>query len=89
MTEITITSLARQLSGFINRVTWRREKFLIMRGSKPVAVLSPVPSGVRVCDLGNILAGLPPLLPDDIDAFEDDLSGVRQDHNEVIAIGSR
>ncbi len=82
MTEITIARLARQLSDFINRVTWQGEGFLIMRGSKPVAVLSPVPSGVRVCDLGDVLAGLPPLLSDDINTFEDDLNAVRQDHND-------
>jgi len=84
MTKITITDLARQLSDFVNRVTWRGEEFLIMRGGKPVAALSPVPSSVRVRDLASVLVDLPPLSPGELDAFENDTATVRRAHNEEL-----
>lgn len=84
MTEISTTELARQLSDFVNRVTWRGEEFIIMRGGKPVATLSPVPSGTRVCDLPGILSTLPPLPPTDLEEFEKDVTNIRRDHNQQV-----
>ena len=46
----------------VNRVTWRGEEFIITRGGKPVAALSPLPSSVRVGDLGKVLAALPSIV---------------------------
>ena len=84
MNEITITELARGLSDFINRATYRREEFLITRGGKPVAALSPVPSGIRIRDLEQTLAGLPELSPGDAAGFGTDLARLRRAHNEPV-----
>ena len=84
MSKITITELSRGLSDFINRATYRQEEFLIMRGGKPVATLSPVPAGVRGQDLERTLAGMPSLAPEDLSAFEDDLEEARKAGNEPL-----
>ena len=84
MNEVTVTELARGLSEFINRATYRREEFLITRGGKPVAALSPIPSGVRISDLERTLAGLPQLSPEDVIEFESDLARLRYAHNEPV-----
>jgi len=84
MNEITVTELARQLSDFVNRVTWRGEEFIITRGGKPVAALSPVPSSVRVGDLGKVLAALPSLADGDLDDFEQASTQAHQVHSDEL-----
>jgi antitoxin (DNA-binding transcriptional repressor) of toxin-antitoxin stability system len=84
MKEVTVTEFARGLSEFINRATYRREEFLITRGGKPVAALSPAPSGVRVSDLSETLSSLPKLDGEDIAAFESDLSTDRDENNSPV-----
>lgn len=84
MKEITVTELARGLSEFINRATYRREEFLITRGGKPVAALSPAPAGIPVSDLERVLSELPRLSVDDISAFEADLEEARSAGNDTI-----
>ncbi len=78
MKKVTTTELARCLSDFINRATYRKEEFLITRGGKPVAALSPAPTGVRVRDLADTLASLPSLESDDIERMNEDLSEIRK-----------
>lgn len=85
MTEITVTELARQLSDFVNRVTWRREEFVITRGGKPVASLSPVPSSVRVADLGDVLTHLPTLAEGDLEDFEEATLIAREGFSDPLA----
>jgi len=86
MSEITVTELARSLSDFINRATYRGEEFVVLRGGKPVARLSPVPSGVRVADLSAVFGGvLPSLDPGDVDEFARDLDKIRHENNEPVA----
>ncbi len=84
MKKVTTTELARGLSDFINRATYRKEEFLITRGGKPVATLSPAPTGVRVRDLADTLAGLPSLETDDIERMNEDLSEVREYGNQPL-----
>ena len=84
MKEVTVTELARSLSDYLNRAIYRQEEFLITRGGKAVAALSPVPAGVKVSDLKDVLAALPSLAPNDAAEFEGDLEEVRQDQNEPV-----
>ena len=84
MNKITVTELSRGLSDFINRANYRGETYLIMRGGKAVAQISPAPAGARVKDLAAILASLPPLDADDVDAFARDLDGARDAMNEPV-----
>lgn len=82
MSEVTVTDLARNLSDYLNRATYRREEFVITRGGKPVATLSPVPSGVRISDLERVFSGLPDLAPGDLAVMESDLVSAREAGND-------
>jgi antitoxin (DNA-binding transcriptional repressor) of toxin-antitoxin stability system len=84
MKEVTVTEFARGLSEFIDRTTYHREEFLIIRRGKTIAVLSPAPSAVRVSDLRETLSNLPKLDDDDITAFESDLSTDRAENNAPV-----
>ncbi len=72
---LTATEVARGFADVLNRVAYRRESFVIVRGQRPVAELRPVPTGTRLADLPALLAALPRL--DDADAFAADLDAAR------------
>lgn len=71
--RITVTDVARNFSDYINRVLFRRERFVLLRGKRPVAELRPVNIGVPLADLPALFASFPHLDPDDAAAFEADL----------------
>lgn len=75
----SVTEVARNFAAYINRVAFRGERFLLMRGNKPVAELRPVPSGRRLGDLPALLASLPRLTEEEAAAFEQDLTRARAD----------
>lgn len=69
----SVTEVARNFAEYINRVAFRGERFVLLRGNKPVAELRPVPAGKRLGDLPDPFAGLPRLTPVDRDALSADL----------------
>ncbi len=69
----SVTEVARNFADYINRVAFRGERFVLMRGKKAVAELRPVPIGKRLGELPALLASLPRLGPDDVTAFVEDL----------------
>lgn len=71
----SVTDVLRNFSDYINRVAFRGERFILVRGGKPVAELSPVPAGTRLGDLASLLSSLPELGEDEAAAFERDLEG--------------
>jgi antitoxin (DNA-binding transcriptional repressor) of toxin-antitoxin stability system len=79
----TVTDLLRNFADYINRVAYRGERFVIIRGGKPVAELSPVPSGTRLGDLPALLESLPRLSPEAAAEFADDLSQARAELNAI------
>lgn len=72
--EATVTDVLRHFADYINRVAYRGESFVLLRGGKPIAHLSPVPSGGRLGDLPALLASLPRLTENDAREFADDLA---------------
>jgi antitoxin (DNA-binding transcriptional repressor) of toxin-antitoxin stability system len=74
---VNITEVLKNFSDYINRVVYRRERFILLRGGKPVAELSPVPSGTRLRELPALLASLPRLSEEEADAFLEDLARAR------------
>ncbi len=60
-TTASVTDVLRNFSEYINRVAFRGERFILVRGGKPVAELSPVPLGTRLGDLPSLLDSLPQL----------------------------
>ena len=74
---LTVTEAARHFSEYISRVAYRRETFVLRKGSKPVAELRPLPSGRRLGDLPSILRSVPHLSKADADAFAEDIHAAR------------
>jgi hypothetical protein len=74
----TVTEVARHFSDYINRVLFRRERFVLLRGNHPVAEVRPVHTGVPLAELPALFAGFPHLEPDDAAAFEADLRASRE-----------
>jgi hypothetical protein len=77
--SLTVTEVVRHFADYVNRVVYRRESFVLVRGNKPVAELRPLPVGKRLSDLPGLLDSLPRLTPTEADAFAADLQDARAD----------
>jgi len=77
--SISITNIARNFSEYINRVAYRGEHFIVLRGKKPVAELRPVPHGNTLAELPELLAALPKLSPEEAEAFTEDLNAAKKE----------
>ena len=75
---LTVTEVARHFAEYINRVAYRSECFVLMRGNKPIAELRPVPAGKRLVDLLALCASLPHLSPTEAAQLADDLTAARE-----------
>ncbi len=74
----SVTEVARHFAEYIDRVSYRGESFVLVRGNKPVAELRPLPAGKRLGELPALLASLPHLSPTEASQFADDLTAARQ-----------
>ena len=55
----SVTEVARLFAEYINQVVYRGERFVLMRGNKPVAELGPLPMGKRRAELpGRFTTGV-------------------------------
>lgn len=79
----SVTEVARHFADYINRVAFRGERFVLMRGNKPVAELGPVPMGTRLGDLPDLLASLPSLSESEAVTFASDVESAREDLKRV------
>ncbi len=75
---LSVTEVARHFADYINRVSYRGECFVLMRGNKPVAELRPLPAGKRLVELPALLASLPHLSPAEATQLAGDLTAARQ-----------
>jgi antitoxin (DNA-binding transcriptional repressor) of toxin-antitoxin stability system len=75
---LTVTEAARHFSEYISRVTYRRETFVLRKGSRSVAELRPLPIGRRLGDLPSILRSVPHLAEADADTFAEDVNAARK-----------
>jgi len=75
--ELTVTEVVRHFADYINRVAYRRESFVLMRGNRAVAELRPLPAGKRLGDLPALFASLPHLSAAEATAFDQDLAAAR------------
>ncbi len=74
----TVTEVARHFADYINRVAYRGERFVLMRGKRPVAELRPVASGKRLRELPDLLFSLPHLSKEDLEGMAADLEQARE-----------
>lgn len=75
----SVTEVARNFADYINRVVYRGERFVLLRGNRPVAELGPLPRGRRLAELPGLLESLPPLTEAEADAFARDLLSARSE----------
>ena len=75
---LTVTEIARHFAEYINRVAYRGECFILVRGNKPIAELRPLPAGKRLADLPALHASLPHLSPLEAAQLADDLTAARE-----------
>ena len=75
---LTVTEIARHFAEYLNRVAYRGESFVLLRGNKPIAELRPVPTGKRLADLPALCASLPPLSLMEAAQFGEDLTAARE-----------
>lgn len=75
---LSVTEVARHFAEYINRVVYRGESFVLVRGNKPIAELRPLPAGRRLAELPALLASLPRLSAPDAAHFAADLTAARE-----------
>lgn len=75
---LSVTEMARHFAEYINRVAYRGESFVLVRGNKPIAELRPLPTGKRLAELPGLLASLPHLSSTEAAQFADDLTAARE-----------
>ena len=82
---VSVTEIARQFTEYLNRVAYRGESFVLMRGNKAIAELRPLPAGKRLAELPALLASLPHLSEAEAVQFAADLTRAREGlaHAEV------
>ena len=76
--ELTVTEAVRHFSEYLNRVAYRKESFVLLRGKRPIAELRPVPAGGRLAELPKLLASFPRLTDREAKAFAEDIRGARE-----------
>jgi antitoxin (DNA-binding transcriptional repressor) of toxin-antitoxin stability system len=78
--RVSVTELLRNFSDILGRVRFRGERFIILRGGKPVAELGPTVEAplVRLRDLSGILSSLPHLDPEEVEQLAADLRSLRE-----------
>ena len=77
VTKLTVTEIIKKFSEYINRIIYKHEKFILVRGKKPVAELKPVPSGISLSELPALLLTLPELTNEEADSFLNDIKESR------------
>ena len=74
----SVTEVLRNFSDYINRVSYRGERFVLTRGGKDVAELTPAPpTGRRLAELPDVLESLPHLGSDEAARLAEDLASGR------------
>ena len=70
---VSITEMSRHFSEYLNRVAYRGEHFMLLRGKKVLAELRPAPQGRRLGELPELFRSLPHLSRQEANAFHKDL----------------
>ena len=74
---VSVTELSRRFAEYVNRIVYRGESFVLVRGKKRIAEIRPLPAGRRLSELPELVAGLPHLSAADADQFAADLDAAR------------
>lgn len=74
--SLSVTEVARNFADYLNRVAYRRESFVLVRGGKALAELRPLRAGRRLGELPGLIASLPRL---DDEEFGADIESAREE----------
>jgi len=87
-TRLTVTEAVRNFSEILGRVRFKGERFILVKGGKPVAELGPTDTAapVHLGELSAVLAGMPHLEPEDAERFALDLDSDRNVVGPVPAV---
>ncbi|MFW6084396.1 MAG: type II toxin-antitoxin system Phd/YefM family antitoxin [Gemmatimonadota bacterium] len=77
MRPLNVTEFVRNFADYINRVAYRGERYILVRGGREVASLHPVPEGRALAELPALLAALPRLSPEEAEELTRDLEQAR------------
>ena len=80
---LSVTDVARHFSEYINRVTYKGDRFVLVKGGREVAELKPLPRGRRLSELIALLKTSSALTPKEADSFEKDVESARAEMNET------
>ena len=77
--RLTVTEAVRNFSEILGRVRFKGERFVLVKGGRPIAELGPTDAAAAVLlgELPAILDALPHLDPEDADHFARDLESSR------------
>jgi antitoxin (DNA-binding transcriptional repressor) of toxin-antitoxin stability system len=80
VTRLTVTEAVRNFSEILGRVRFRGERFMLLKGGKPVAELRPTgaSASIRLGELPPVLEALPHLGSSEADRFARDLESSRK-----------
>ncbi len=76
-TTLSVIEMVRGFSDYMNRVAYRGERFVVMKGRKPIAEISPITAGRLLGELEAVLQSLPRLTPAEAESFAADLDAAR------------
>ena len=76
-TTLNVTEMVRNFSEYINRISYKHERFILLKGKKPVAELKPLPSGRKMGEIPGLLACLPTLTESEAEDFSADITRAR------------
>lgn len=82
-TRVSATEFVRGFADFLNRVSYRGETFVVVRGGRPVAEVRPAPAGRQLRDLPGMLAALPRLDAADAESYAADLEAAAREMNAL------
>ena len=81
--QLSITDLVRNFSDYINRVFYKKEHFVVLKGNRPVAELRPLPEARTLGDLFSVLGQQHRLSDEEAETFMDDLKDIREEMNSL------
>lgn len=79
--RITATQAVRDFSELLNKIKFKGDRYIIERSRKPVAQMEPIKEAKKaktLSELKSLLKELP-RLDEELDAFAEDLEGIRKD----------
>ncbi len=87
-TRLTVTEAVRNFSEILRRVRFKGERFVLVKGGKPVAELGPTDAAVpvRLGELPAMLEALPHLEPEEAARFAFDLESGRNTAGRIPAV---